>query len=113
MSDYNPTDLDGQRRAQEDADRTVAALRVRAEADFRWLMSGPKGRRFVWYLLSLTRALNSSFSTNAMQMSHSEGRKEIGYALMGMVESLGIEDDYRTMMMEARGDFGGTDTGTD
>lgn len=100
MGDYDPTDLDG---IQHDADlqRRAAKLAIENEdADFVWLMAGPKGRRVVRRLLELTGVFRTSFSANAMQMAQQEGRKQAGYWLLDQIQRL-CPDDYHTMMQEA------------
>lgn len=87
---------------EEDADLRRLASELEADADdkaFVWLMSGPRGRRFVYRLLSEAKVMQSSFNPNAMHMAKQEGRKEIGYWLLALTQRL-CPAGYQTMMQE-------------
>jgi hypothetical protein len=101
VSDRDPYDLD-QQELDDDLRRTAVKLDSEADdADFAWLMSGPRGRRFVRRLLERARVFQTSFHPNTMQMSLQEGEKQMGYWILGMIERL-CPEDYHTMMQEKR-----------
>lgn len=103
MSEHEPYDLDQQ---EFDADLRRVATTLAAEnedADFVWLMKGPKGRRFMRRLLEHTGVFRSSFQANSMVMAHREGTKDVGYWLLSQLERL-CPESYHTMMQEHRND---------
>jgi len=103
MSDYDPTDLDAQHE-QADLRRATGAAHSEVEArDFRWLMSGAKGRRIVYRVLKQCGAFQTSFSPNAMEMARVEGGKQIAYWLMHEIDRL-CPEHYPTMLEEKRND---------
>ena len=51
------------------------------DADLKWVMSDPRGRRFIWDLLAFTGIHQDSFSTNALTMARNEGRRAVGLHL--------------------------------
>ena len=99
MSDRDPYDLD---QIDADADLRRVTIKLASEnedTDFVWLMSGPKGRRIVRRLLTLTKVFSSSFHPNTMEMSRQEGSKEVGYWLLDHIQKL-CPTEYHTMMQE-------------
>lgn len=52
-------------------------------ADIRWLMSHPQGHRFIARLLEETAVHRTAFHTSGQVMAMNEGRKMIGYWLVG------------------------------
>ena len=101
MSDHDPLDLDEQEK-RDDIRRASSLLAIENDvAGFVWLMSGPKGRRFVRRLLDQTGVTLSSFCPNAMEMSKREGRKQIGYWIRDLIEEH-CPQDYHTMMQEKK-----------
>ena len=52
------------------------------KADWVWLMNQPQGRRLLSHLLfNVTGLHRTSFSTNALSMAESEGKRAIGLAV--------------------------------
>ena len=101
VSDHDPYDLE-QQELREDIRRVGAQLSSEADdADFVWLMSGPRGRRFVRRLLDHAGVFRSSFQANTMQMCLVEGQKQGGYWLLEMIDRL-CREEYTTMMQEKR-----------
>jgi hypothetical protein len=101
MKQRDPTDLAGQER-----DREAKALKSKVErdqetADFKWLMSDKRGRRFMWRLLSMTGLYRSSFTGNSNNTFFNEGARNIGLMLISEVNEL-TPDAYAMMLDEQR-----------
>ena len=99
MSDYNPLDLKGQQKSKDNKKFTEKLDRQNEESDIKWLMSSKRGRRFVWRLLEQAGVFQSSFNTNAMTMSFSEGNRNYGLQLLNLVHTL-CPELYPTMINE-------------
>ena len=88
MNNYDPTDIVGQREAKrEDAARKKAARKAQ-DADLKWLMSSPRGRRIMWRLLDMSGPFKISFDTNALKMAFAEGMRNLGNQLFAEVMDL-------------------------
>lgn len=69
-------------------------------ADLAWVMSDPRGRRFIWRLLGFCGIHQDSFHTNALTMANNEGRRKVGLFLE--VETLtACAGSFQTMQAEA------------
>jgi len=99
MSEYNPLDLKGQQKSKDNKKFVDRIDRQNEEADIKWLMSSKRGRRFVWRLLEQAGVFRSSFNTNAMTMSFSEGNRNYGLQLLNLVHTL-CPELYPTMIKE-------------
>ena len=75
--------------------------RQNEESDIKWLMSSKRGRRFIWRLLELAGVFRSSFNTNAMAMSFSEGNRNYGLQLLNQIHTL-CPELYPTMIKEQK-----------
>lgn len=85
--------------ARAKANRAVALARQVEQEDVSWLMGNKRGRRLVWRLLERAGVYRSSFSTDALTMAKSEGRRETGLALLA---DISIEpESYIAMLREA------------
>lgn len=77
--DYDPHDQIGQR---QQAEREAALSRERQSrlvADVKWLMQGPRGRRFLRALLDATGTPHGDpFSENPIVMAQNVGRHSVG-----------------------------------
>ena len=82
MSNYDPTDLPGQQADKREADKRKKLDRDMQNADVKWLMSSPRGRRVMWRLLELSGPFRISFDTNAMRMAFNEGNRNLGNLLL-------------------------------
>lgn len=102
-SDFNPTDLsalDEQRAATKEQSRFDAAIEL---DDIRWLMSGKRGRRFMWRLLGDARLYQQSFDGNANWSIFNEGKRSIALKLMAQIHSIeGGAEQYAQMATEAK-----------
>ena len=79
------------------------------EGDFKWLMRDAKGRRLVYWLLSRSGVFRTTFEESALRahympiaMAHAEGRKDLGYRLMGKNGAI-CPEQYTKMMKENAG----------
>jgi len=101
MSNYDPLDLRGQERSQEEQKHLDDLDRVNEEADIKWLMSSKRGRRVVWRLLDQAGVFRLSFNTNALTMAFSEGNRNYGLRLLGLIHTL-CPELYPTMLKEQK-----------
>lgn len=85
MDSQDPTDLEAAQAQREESEKERTKQREVEVADFKWLMSEPRGRRFVWRLMREGGVFHSTFSGNALEMARNEGRREQGLALVNEV----------------------------
>lgn len=67
--------------------------------DLRWVMSSPRGRRFVWWLLSLAGVRRLSFNNSGSVTAFNEGQRNVGLAVEGQVVEH-CHGSYLTMLTE-------------
>jgi hypothetical protein len=97
-SDLLDSDENASREALEQAQANAQRTFIE---DVKWVMSSPRGRRFVWWLLSLTGTRRSSFNNSGSVTAFNEGQRNVGLA----VEAQVIENchpNYLTMLEEQR-----------
>jgi hypothetical protein len=102
-SEFNPTDLhalDERRREASEQSRFEQQLEL---DDVAWLMSGKRGRRFVWRLLGDARLYQQSFDGNTNWSIFYEGKRSIALKLLAQIHTIrnGAEL-YADMVNEAR-----------
>lgn len=92
----------------EDDDEAQAAARQKSDnarrtfvEDVRWMMSSPRGRRLVWWLLAKTGINRTSFNNSGSVMAFNEGQRNIGLMLQAEVLEAS-PDAYMTMLQENR-----------
>lgn len=107
MSSYDPTDLPKQQADKREEDARKRVARQQEIGDLKWLMSSPRGRRFVWRLLDLSGPFRLSFDTNAMKMAFQEGNRNMGNQLLNEVMNL-CPELYPVMVKEQRNDRDGS-----
>ena len=100
MSHEDPIDTQSHERAQAEVMTRQKSSRDSEESDFKWLMSGKRGRRIVWRQLDRAGVFRLSFNTNAMQMAFAEGNRNEGNRTIAMIHSL-CPDLYHQMVKEA------------
>jgi hypothetical protein len=102
-SDFNPTDLaalDEQRASAKEQSKFELGMEL---DDVRWLMSGKRGRRFMWRLLGDARLYQQSFDGNANWSIFNEGKRSIALKLMAQIHSIdGGAELYAQMATEAK-----------
>lgn len=59
-----------------------------ADADFKWLMTDPRGRRLMWRLMGRCRVFEPVFNTHGGVMNFNEGRRDTGLFLLGEINRL-------------------------
>ena len=101
MSEYNPLDLKSQQKSKDNKKSAERIDRQNEESDIKWLMSSKRGRRLVWRLLEQAGVFRSSFNTNAMAMSFSEGNRNYGLQILNMIHTL-CPELYPTMIKEQK-----------
>lgn len=72
------------------------------EADVLWLMDNPRGRRFVWDLLSKCGVYSTSFTTNGSLVMFKEGRRDVGLRLLNELQMI-APDEFMIMWRECSG----------
>lgn len=94
--------LDDDTEAQSDAIKQKADnARKTFVEDVRWLMSSPRGRRLVWWLLGKSGVSRTSFNNSGSVMAFNEGQRNIGLMLQAEVLEAS-PDAYMTMLQEQR-----------
>lgn len=100
MENFDPLDTDDDLHSEQQAMKDANQLEQETEvADFKWMMSGPRGRRFIWRQLTQSGVFLSSFNPEAMQMAYNEGFRNAGLKLLNQVQTL-CPELYSTMMQE-------------
>lgn len=99
MSEFDPTDIRGQERAQAEQARVRKVSKDTEESDLKWLMGRRQGRRIVWRLLEKSGVFQSVFNTNAMAMSFAEGKRNYGLEMLTMIHVV-CPEQYQTMLKE-------------
>jgi len=88
------TQADALKQKAENARRTFVE-------DVKWLVSSPRGRRLVWWLLSKSGVNRTSFNNSGSVMAFNEGQRNIGLMLQAEVLEAN-PDAYMTMLTEQR-----------
>ena len=101
MSDYNPLDLKSQQKTKDKKKSLERIDQQNEDSDIEWLMSSKRGRRFIWRLLEQAGVFRSSFNTNAMAMSFSEGNRNYGLQILNLIHTL-CPELYPTMIKEQK-----------
>lgn len=57
-------------------------------ADFKWLMSDSRGRRFMWRTLGRCRLFQSSIGPTDAITNYNEGQRNVGLLLLSQVNDL-------------------------
>lgn len=84
--EHDPFDTELQDDAQTEASNQ-AKLRTQNEvADFKWIMSNKRGRRFVWLLLEKAGVFRLSFTGDSATTFFNEGQRNFGLRVWAMVQ---------------------------
>lgn len=99
QTEHSPYDTN----AREEADATLEEAR-RLEAineveDWRWLMSGPRGRRIVRRLLALTGLYQSGLRSGLDMLPFNEGKRQVGLQLLDQITTI-CPAEYVQMLQE-------------
>lgn len=106
MNEFDPVNTaEFERRKAEQIANQVKKKKEFSD-DFKWFMGDPKGRRLMFWMLSYAGVYRTTFEESpqrasymALAMAHAEGRKELGYRLMGEISRL-CPEQYARMMKE-------------
>lgn len=98
-SAYDPIDIRGQQQAAQRQQQTVELQRMERAEDVKRLMSSRWGRRLMWGMLADAKTYQPTFSTNAMQMAHNEGRRSYGIDLLAYIQ-MTCPEKYLEMLTE-------------
>lgn len=82
------TELDELDALREQSEQVQQTVRQQEIADFRWLMSDPRGRRFMWRLMGQCKVFEPSFNPHGGVMNFNEGQRNVGLFLLGEVNQL-------------------------
>lgn len=90
------TELDAQRQRQ--TTEQAAAANTFA-GDVKWLMTSPRGRRFVWWLLGVCGIYRPSFNNSGSVTAFNEGQRNVGLAVLTALTE-NCHGSYLTMLEE-------------
>jgi hypothetical protein len=100
MKQRDPLDLAGQERDREAKTLKGKVERDEEAADFKWLMSDARGRRFMWRLLGLTGLYRNPFTGNSETFFRC-GSMSIGQKYLAEITEL-TPEAYLKMIEEQR-----------
>lgn len=78
-------DDDNEQAVEDVKKKADNAARTMVE-DIKWLMSSPRGRRLVWWLLDITGVYRTSFSSQRGGTDFNEGGRNTGLKLLAKVQ---------------------------
>lgn len=82
VADPNFFDTDDNKLSEQQKKERLIA-RMKLLDDIRWVLSNPKGRRLVWWVLSLCGVFRASFvPKDSNQTAFNEGRRDVGLRLL-------------------------------
>lgn len=70
------------------ADQQPTEQELQDIADFKWLMSDHRGRRFMWRTLGHCRLFQSSIGPTDAITNYNEGQRNVGLLLLSQVNDL-------------------------
>jgi len=91
----------GEERDVRERDKSVRAGNVSGQQVLRNTMGTPAGRRWMFELLEFCQVGASSFSSNALEMAHREGKRTVGNRLMPEIY-YACPERHTEMMKESR-----------
>lgn len=102
--EYNPIEqIAREELLRAEQSRYAEIERETYEKDFQSVLSTEEGRRFIWRLLCDAGVFASTYDPKAMHpaedMAFAEGRKQVGYQLLGEIQRL-CPDKYFAMVKE-------------
>lgn len=96
----DPTDIRAEQARDEAAQAAALLVATGEKEDLVWLMSMPRGRRFMWRLLERTGIHRSSFTGNSTTFFN-EGARNVGLQLQALILAHCAED-YVSMLLEQK-----------
>lgn len=94
--DLDETAEEKRRRELEEANAERTLL-----GDIEWVMSSPRGRRFMWWLLGKAGVHRLSFNNSGSITAFNEGQRNIGLMVQAKVVDH-CHKSYLTMLEEQR-----------
>lgn len=79
-------------------DKVLDNARETEKEDFKWLMEDPRGRRFIWRILSMAGVFQNSF-TGDNETFFREGKRVIGTTMIAEIHTL-CPEKYFEMVKE-------------
>lgn len=100
QTEHEPYDLASQEEAEAARKERIRLDLANEVEDYRWLMSGPRGRRIVRRFLAKTGLYRSSFDPNSdSQTAFHEGERNVGLRLTALL-SEHFPAEYVAMLQE-------------
>lgn len=96
---YDPDALQAQRQRAAQEQSNAAATQAE---DMQWVMSSPRGRRTVAWLLEFTGVRRPSFHNSGSVTAFNEGQRNVGLALLAQVEEH-CHTNFLKLLEEQRG----------
>jgi hypothetical protein len=93
VSDYASAE---QRLQAEEAKAKEALLRVQ----LRQVLDSEAGRAVLWRIIGATRYFGPSFSKDALEMAHAEGRRAVGAQILAWCED--ADESFLPRMLTTR-----------
>ena len=97
---YDPTDVIGNKRRQEERQSDSKDNRVKQVEDVKLIMSTKEGRRFMWRLLDFSGVYRTSFTGNS-ETFFKEGSRNVGLMLLNEIHEH-CPESFITMLKEAK-----------
>lgn len=83
MSDALVKNASDEKQIKE-AEKTLQITREDELNDLRWILSDPRGRRFIWKLLTFCKVFESIWSQSAM-IHYLSGQQDVGHYVLAEV----------------------------
>ena len=95
----DPTDLEAARSLDEVSAQRKAKAREREVADFKWLMNDPRGRRFVWRLMTQAHVFRDTDAASVIELARAAGQRRQGLIVLDEVIKL-CPEHWLTMVKD-------------
>lgn len=100
MSDFDPTDFEGEEQRQAAKQKAEAQELAWEIDDLQWLMGSKRGRRIVWRLLQNAGVNRLSYTPgDALATAFNEGQRNQGNRLQALIQAHASEA-YGLMVQE-------------
>lgn len=99
QTDYSPFDTAANEATDADRKERQRLAALKEAEDWRWLMSGPRGRRIVRRLLAKTGLYQSSIRGGVELTTFHEGERNVGLRLMDLIVAAS-PGEYILMLQE-------------
>lgn len=99
MSKFNPHDPKDVKEAEEKANLRM----LQEKEDLKWILSDPRGRRFIWKILEFCKVFNTTMTGNSYTYFN-EGQRNVGLRIFDEMNQAD-EDAYLKMRKELKGEL--------